>query len=486
MKTKAYFATGMCIIFLVVGGFFMLEKEPKIAVVEPEVEALEILPTKKVSKVPVSELPGSRGNYKIDIRQAEDLRFHIFAEIEVSNESKGVWEDIGFYFIPNITTVGNKYYTLPYTGEAEITSIRGKDGEELSYSLENTMLFITPKSNVKPGEKTILTVDYLLLPPLEGQRLSKVDNNFYLALWYPMLGRYNDKWDLNPYYHNGEFYDTGYGDYEITYELAKDYLVASSGEDGEPKPTKSGKTQGTNIKDFYIAFLDPEEWISESLVANDTTIRYFYPYDEPDTLHQMILEAERAFLFMEKNIGDNPNKELDIVANDSGMEYPNIVEVLGYSPGKYERTLIHEIAHQWFYFMVSSDPYEESWLDESLTALLEGTYRTLSFSSSNVGEQIGFHEINLFAERKIGKVFANIPVTDFGAQLGPIIYGEIPAILRDFFKAHGGHEETIKFLSAYFNEFKYQYVDTKTFIEFFNEYHQEDHTGFFKEWLILE
>ena len=485
MKIKVFIAIFTAAILLGVGSYFILEKESKIDIVEPEVRAEEKTTAKKLKGGSVSVLQGSRGNYKIDIRQAEDLRFHISAEIEVTNKSKSVWDDIGFYFIPNVTTLENKYYMLSSIGEAEITSIRSKDGEELPYKLNDTMLYVTPKSDVQPGEKTILTVEYLLKPPFKGQRLSRIDNNFYLALWYPMLGRYTNKWELHPYYHVGEFYDTGYGDYEITYELAREYLVASSGEDGEPKPTTSGKTQGANIKDFYIAFLDPEEWISETLKANDTTIRYFYPYDVPDTLHLMIMDAQRAFLFMEKNIGDNPTKELDVVANDSGMEYPNIVEVWA-DPGRHERVLIHEIAHQWFYFMVSSDPYEESWLDESLTALLEGTYRTLRYDSSELGEQLGFNEINIFAERNTQQEIANIPVTEFGTDLGPVLYGKIPAILRDFFKERGGHEETIKFLSAYFNEFKYQYVDTETFVEFFNEYHQEDHTEFFKEWLLLE
>lgn len=349
------------------------------------------------------------------------------------------------------------------------------------------MLYVTPKSNIKPGEKTILTVDYLLMPPFMGQRLSKVGDNIYLALWYPMLGGYTDKWNLHPYSDVGEFYDTGYGNYEITYELAREYLVASSGVDGEPKPITNGKTQGENIKDFYIAFLDPEDWFSEYLEGNDITIRYFYPYFIPDdVLRRVVLEAKNAFLYMETNLGDNPNEELDIVANGSGMEYPNIVEVLTYSPVREDRTLIHEIAHQWFYFMVSSDPYEEAWLDESLTVLLEGTYFASRYNSIKLGDEIGFRNINTFAERKTKQGFANILVTEFGADYGPLLYGKIPSILRDFFKEQGGHEETIKLLSAYFNEFKYKYVDTETFVEFFNEYHQEDYTDFFKEWLILE
>ena len=40
-------------------------------------------------------------------------------------------------------------------------------------------------------------------------QFSTVGNNIYLALWYPMLGRNTDRWELHPYFHVGEFYDTG-------------------------------------------------------------------------------------------------------------------------------------------------------------------------------------------------------------------------------------------------------------------------------------
>ncbi len=483
MRRKRIIGAVLIGLILSVGIFFLLPKEEEAIETKLETEDKESPSSKR--KVPLSELPGSKGNYKIDIQQAEDLRFQITAEIEVINESKSVWEDIGFYFIPNAMNHGNTNYKMSLPGEAEIKSITGETGNELSYTLEDTVLHVTPDKKLDPGESTTLTVKYMLKPPNKGQRLAQVDNNFYLALWYPMLGRYTDKWDLQHYHHIGEFYDTGFGDYDITYSLAKEYLVASSGEDKEIKPVKQGRVIAKDIKDFYIAFMDPSEWISETTMANDTEMRYFYPYDDPHSLHNIVVSGKKAFQFFEEHIGDNPTKELDILVNNNGMEYPNIVEISNRN-GQHENVLVHEIAHQWFYYMVSNDTYEESWLDESLTTLLEATYITMRYNGSSLGEQVGFRSADIFAERIPQQRFANIPVTQFAMEHGPVLYGKIPVILRDFFKEQGGHEKTIDFLSAYFNEFKYQYVDTEAFVEFFNEYHGEDHSAFFKEWLILE
>lgn len=62
MKIKAFIAICTAAIFLGVGSYFILEKESKIDVVEPEVKAEEKPPAKKVKEGSVSVLPGSRGN----------------------------------------------------------------------------------------------------------------------------------------------------------------------------------------------------------------------------------------------------------------------------------------------------------------------------------------------------------------------------------------------------------------------------------------
>lgn len=55
------------------------------------------------------------------------------------------------------------------------------------------------------------------------------------------------------------------------------------------------------------------------------------------------------------------------------MEYPGIVTVWPTKnpndPLFFHETVAHEIAHQWFNFTVSSDSYNEGWLDERMTEL---------------------------------------------------------------------------------------------------------------------
>src|SRR5690606_28640947 len=218
---------------------------------------------------------------------------------------------------------------------------------------------------LEPDSAATVAVEYSMILPEGGMRLSQVDDNYYLAHWYPMLGIYKDGWDIIDYDSKGESYDTDYGDYTVSYELPKEYLVASSGEDGPIEATQNGLVKGQNIKDFYLAIMDPDEWETETVQANDTKLRVFTPVSA-NMLEETSELAAEAYVYFEENIGDKSYGELDIIGNDGYMEYPNIIEVAADEESQ-ESVLVHEIAHQWFYYLVTNDPYQEAWLDEGLT-----------------------------------------------------------------------------------------------------------------------
>lgn len=260
--------------------------------------------------------------------------------------------------------------------------------------------------------------------------------------------------------------------------MPKEYLVATSAEDGQIAPADSGTVEGENIKDFYMAFMDPEEWETEMIQADDTELRVFVPTGSGilETTAEM---AADAYSYFEERIGDNPNRELDIIANDGYMEYPNIIEVASEREAL-ESVLIHEIAHQWFYFLVGNDPFREAWLDESLTEFTSALY----ISDQNGDADSGFRDAAFAEEAYPTERYANIPLDDFEETAYYFtIYGKIPMLLKEFFEANGGAEAAFEFLSAYYNEFQYEQVDSEAFKQFFEGYFEEDQSEFLDSWL---
>lgn len=424
--------------------------------------------------------PGVSGKYNLDVKLDKDNRFHISAEIDVMNESEDTWKDIGFYFIPNAFIEENKPEFLIDAADVTITSIM-ESGKDLQYELTNNKLLLKLNNDLLPGESKKVQIQYTLVLPENGARLSRVKDNFYLAQWYPMLGHYQNGWNIKDFDVKGESYHTSYGDYVVNYELPKDYLIVSSGQDNQIQPTSSGTIEGENVKDFYLGLLNPNEWTTKSAIVNDTNLRVFLPSDGPDFSEDMAKSAVEAYAYLESNLGENPFHELDIIGNGGNMEYPNVIEVSNDSQS-FEHTLVHEIAHQWFYYMISNDPHKDAWLDEGLTEFVTSIYLTEKYN-----ESIGYQFASNLSQHGSTSDIVNIPLNEFeGGQYVSTVYGKTPLLLRDFFNEHGGQEEALQFLSEYFKAYKFKYVDSKIFADFLNEYFEEDTSEFLEEWLVLD
>lgn len=421
--------------------------------------------------------PSSSTSYDINLNMTESGVFQVSADILITNDSEETWADIAFYFVPNVM---NPELTDGYSDESaevEMKSITSGEGE-LFYELDGSGLFIELESDLTPGEQQTVTIEYTLAVPEDGMRLAQVENNFYLAHWYPMLAEYNDGWQVNDYDPKGESYETGYGDYTFTYQLPDDYLIATSAPDGTVEASSSGTLTGEAIKDFYAAFLDPADWQVAERKSGNTELRVFVPA-ESEILEETAELSVEAFAYFEENIGDYPFAELDLIANDGYMEYPNIVEV-PMDEDLLDSILVHEIAHQWFYYLVGNDPYENAWLDESLTEFSTGLFLSDYYGD----EDNGFQNAKAYGESYETETYADLALHEFDTPAYyATVYGKVPLLLKDFFDERGGNEEALEFLADYYEEFQFQRVTKQQFREFFEDSFEGDQQEFLNSWL---
>ena len=424
-----------------------------------------------------SEQDATNAIYELELKMGGDGSFQIGASIEVTNDSTDSWSEIGFYLVPNAM---NSEETSNYEDEdleIEVSSV-SIDGVDTDYQLDNNELLVELEDKLKPDSAATVAVEYSMILPEGGMRLSQVEDNYYLAHWYPMLGIYKDGWEIIDYDPKGESYDTDYGDYTVNYELPKEYLVASSGEDGPIEATQSGLVKGQNIKDFYLAIMDPDEWESQTVQANDTDLRVFTPV-LADMLEETSELATEAYVYFEENIGDNPFGELDIIGNDGYMEYPNIIEVAADEESQ-ESVLVHEIAHQWFYYLVANDPYYEAWLDEGLTEFASSIFISERYDD----DEYGFWGAATAEEYYPTETYVNIPLDKFDEEAYySTIYGKVPMLLKAYFDSLDGNESALEFLAAYYAEFRFKQVGTEEFKTFFDAYVEGDQSEFLDSWL---
>src|SRR5699024_6975278 len=198
--------------------------------------------------------------------------------------------------------------------------------------------------------------------------------------------------------------------------------------------------------------------------------------------------ATESLLFFEQNIGDYPHEQLDVIMTENesgGMEYPGIVTVLdSIQDVDVSEIIAHEIAHQWFYGVVTNDAFHEPWVDEGMTQFATFLYLIDANDEfeydSSVDRFRELLEYELYAEHILP---ANLPLDQYEDDMGWTysfsVYSQPTYQLLKLFQEHGKSEGALQFLSDYFKKYQYKQVDSYELVNYLvHKLQLEDYSGF--------
>lgn len=124
------------------------------------------------------------------------------------------------------------------------------------------------------------------------------------------------------------------------------------------------------------------------------------------------------------------------------MEYPGIVtagsirNLVQANPNSLKYMIVHEIAHQWFYAVVSNDPYHEAWLDEGFADFITKLYYFSELKQDNPFASIPIQQLNLPV---------NMPLDKYVSNGSSYFYGKSEVMLWKLFEQRGGIKEAENF-----------------------------------------
>jgi aminopeptidase N len=182
--------------------------------------------------------------------------------------------------------------------------------------------------------------------------------------------------------------------------------------------------------------------------------------------------AERALVYMadafamyEPLYGAYPYRTLTVFQTTTrvgGVEYPMLAGVTPQPRDEafFEWLVAHEVAHQWWYGLVGSDPLREAWLDESLAQ-----YTTLLYVRARNGEAAAARlRARFFTGRYAREVQdrgdnrPGRPTAQFSrAAYGPMIYGKAP-LFFDEVRTTLGDEAFVAWVRRYAADNRYRLV----------------------------
>lgn len=336
-------------------------------------------------------------------------------------------------------------------GTMDISSVT-LDGKSVSadFRLERSLAILPLTPPLEPGKSVTLEMDYRVVVPqtldLNYGVLAYANDVLALAHAYPMVGVYDDEgWnaEIPPQSGDVTYADMSFYIARVTAPVGVT-LVASGREVGR---SETGQNQVVTFasgpaRDFYLTASPGYETVERQ--AEEVTLRFHVPGSLRAGAEAGLDVAARAVEIFSARYAAYPYTELDLVSTPTlalGIEYPGMIaitdRIIGPGEPYLEATVVHEVAHQWFYNLVGNDQLDDPWLDESLAQ-----WATLQYYMDEYGEKgaQGFRaSLTGRWDRSSGKAIPiGLPVADYTSlDYGAIIYGRGPLFFEALREAMG-------------------------------------------------
>ncbi|MCB4798560.1 M1 family metallopeptidase [Neotamlana laminarinivorans] len=321
-----------------------------------------------------------------------------------------------------------------------IKEIKDGNGNPLKSIVNNTMMKVKLSTVLKSGTSTTIAIKWSYpITDRSMYRLSREgyeyfpedDNTTYLiAHWFPRMAVYSDTegWQNQQFQKLGEF-ALEFGDYNVEITVPADHIIAATGtlensesvlsktqlkrlekakktfdkpmmiitkdeaienEKTKSKKQKTWKFKAKNVRDFAFASSRKFLWDAQAvkLETNNVLIMSLYPKEGlPVWKDNSTIAIKNAIEVYSDATFDYPYPVcISVNTSNIGMEFP-MISFNGGRPDKNgnisERakqgmlsTIIHEVGHNWFPMIVSSDERKWMWMDEGLNTFLH--QRTLA------------------------------------------------------------------------------------------------------------
>ncbi|HSG81670.1 MAG TPA: M1 family metallopeptidase, partial [Gemmatimonadota bacterium] len=294
------------------------------------------------------------------------------------------------------------------------------------WATSQTNLFINPPSPLPPGDSIVLELDWSFQIPAVGAggRMGWNDDNFFfLAYWYPQMAVYDDVvgWHTDPFLGMAEFY-AGFAEYDVTLDVPQGWLVQGTGElmnerdvlpdriiqrlrlaetsdtvvhviadddltAGFTRDGQDGRLRwhftADSVRDVAYAITRASLWDAARTEVGDRNGDGRPEYARAEAIFRPAHErwrqtaryAQHSITFHSRHTGfPYPYSHATAVEGagiiGGGMEFPMMTIIGGLDQGTdigmYAVTS-HELAHNWFPMIVSTDERRRAWMDEGTT-----------------------------------------------------------------------------------------------------------------------
>jgi hypothetical protein len=335
-------------------------------------------------------------------------------------------------FTPN--KFANKFLKQELERGFNIEYLKDSKGNQLSYTINQTMMRINLPVPLKSGDKISFSIkwwyninNYRQDGGRSGYELFEKEGNklYIIAQFYPRMAVYNDVegWQNMQFWGSGEF-ALPFGDFDVNITVPSDHVLNATGEltnrsevftpeqvkryelaqktfdktvvivtqaeaekseKGFSDKKKTWKFSAKNVRDFGIATSRKFIYDAMAVQLNGKVVmaESVYPKESnPLWGESATLTVAHTLKSYSAHTFDYPYpKAVSVSAEDQGMEYPMICwnygrpDENGVTSTQIKNGMIgvtiHEVGHNFFPMIVNSDERQWSWMDEGLNTFMQ-------------------------------------------------------------------------------------------------------------------
>lgn len=354
--------------------------------------------------------------------------------------------------------------------------------------VDNEAMHITFDEVYSQDDVISVSFDYIVHLWDDGRIYANV-NSYYAMFFYPIIPVHdNTGWNIEPYTYRGETLYTDLSDFDITLNTPEEIMVASGGKEINTE-TNDGRTvtqyELDNARDYSFSASDRYKLYEREIEGITLKIYDKGMHNQAD-INFYFNVLEDSFRIYQQYIGPYYYDYFTLELGDIyGMESSSIIYC---SDDVQEGTIVHEVVHQWFFFMIGNDQYDESFLDEALTTYASALYYGELYGEAGYNSLLDYRdsgktELSDKYETYSGQSLLRT-VDELEAGYGYLIYYHGTTMIRYYIdnKLGGDFLEFFSALEVYYDVYNGKTASIDDFLTILEEETGVDGT---KEWFMF-
>lgn len=363
-------------------------------------------------------------------------------ELRVINHAAEAWPELWFHLFPQL--LGGRLDVHEVSvADAEVVAETRRDGALLRVGLPEPLA---------PGAGVVVTMEFTVSVPTQSQRnyslLSWRNGILSLAHAYPILAVYRDDsgWDFDERAPHGDLLFAAASWFRVRLDAPASWQLVASGAETEAKRDGSGTesrrvwtVRAGPVRDLYLSLA---EYDTLQATVGGVVVRSHFVAGDRAGAAAALDQAVHALEIFSERWTPYPYRSFDMVPLTTqalGVEFPGVIALSDrlYDGSRLlESTVVHEVAHQWFYGLVGNDQVSDPWLDEALAQHAVWVYARQRYGAAEAAAVLRSFEQRwrrTDADASIGRpVAAYTP-----AEYGSVVYGRGPLVIQRIVEAFG-------------------------------------------------